>query len=658
MSHLLSLTAQRWRLALWALSTTLSPLAMAQQQLLSSDAQTLENGSAIFLCNGEVNGTIAHGWSENSLFWDPTIGTSGGFRCGVSKITYSLAATVGSAGKAMLVDVASGPLQIHTGYDTAGGNLYNASIRLMSNSDVEVIVRARQLLGPYFDRDVRTVMLKANVWQTISLAVQQPTGIGAEPNTLMISVPDKKTGYKLWVDDASVTKTASDSALYRTNVVVAKSLFGIHQHGSQHHDTQPYNMGTAVGAERFWDTTVQLPALFPRDAAGTGGAWDKFEARIKTAQTKGTDLIMVLGGSMPAWAASDPSGQYGRNGGCDLYGGWDASGGTTAGSSSPPKDLATWRAMVNTLVAKAAGRIKYWEIWNEPYQCPLLTSGTPVTVDATGLRYDTSYLVQMAKEAYTSVKASKSFWGISHNLQVISPSFNSANASALDRYLALGGGKYQDITALHNYCEEAYSDLIHSANPTGDALAPPETCMAKWTIVRNVRNVLKKYVNANGVNLAGLPVWDTESRVSLPLSQISIAPQYVARHYLMSYLTGVDRSYYYTWDNNEAIALSTRNANGTYTQNAVGKAYQVASGWLAGATIKAVPPMTSGQMVVVIRPAGASVDGYLVWTPSGATTRWTVPANMTKMINLSGVSTAVTPGSQINVDGSMVFVRR
>lgn len=645
------------RLVAVALGSTLSTLAMGQQHLLGADAQSMENGYAVSLCSGEVSGTMASGWTENSLFWDPSIGTSGGFRCGVTRVSYSLQATTGSAGKAMLADVTSGPLQIYANYNGQGGQRYDSSVRLMSNVDMEVVVRARQLLGPYLDHDVRTVVLKANVWQAVQLADQRPTGAAAEPKLLMVNVPNQDNkAYKLWMDDASVVQTASAAALYRTNITVPKTLFGIHQHGSQYHDTTPYRMGTSVGSERFWDTTVQLPALFPTDAAGTGGAWDKFEARIKSAQAKGTDLIMVLGGSMPRWASSDPQGQYGRNSGCDLYGGWQNSG--VGGSSAPPRDLTMWKSMVDTLVKKAAGRIKFWEIWNEPYQCEMLTSATPKRVDATGLQYNMAYLVQLAQVAHTSVKASKNAWGFSHGLQVISPSFNATTLAALDLYLSLGGAKYQDITAMHNYCEEAYGGLANSANPTGDALAPPETCHAKWTITQNARNVLARYSNAGNVKLSALPVWDTESRVSLPRTKIDIAPQFVARHYLMSALTGVDRSHYYTWDNNDAIALSTRTATGIYQQNAAGKAYEVLSGWLSGAVIKSVTPTTAPVMVVTIRRPGITVDESIVWVPSGATAAWKVPTGMTKVTNLSGVSTALRANASVDVNGAMVFVGR
>jgi hypothetical protein len=661
----MSTLTHSWRRALIAstLSATAASASWAQQQVLDQLALSMDTPFSFEQqCGGDIKGIIAAGWTSNTV-------------CGATKATYSLVPTIGSTGSstnAMAINVSlnsrgeTGPLQFYAKFVTPakGGNRYDGTVKVKSSVPLELSVGIRQEGDPSFNHDVKSVWLDGQNWQTVKVSALRPAGLADENNLLLVYVAGNQGGaYTLWVDDASVIQTAvsapaanSPTNLYRTGLVVTKAMFGVHQLGGRYHDPKPYNLGSAVGTERLWDTTIQMSALFPDAASaqsGVGGAWGEFENRIKTAQAKGTDLIMVLGGNLPDWAAADPKGQY-KAGGCGDTGG-----------SGPPKDLAVWKLMVDTLVKKADGRIKYWEISNEPYNCVLSYSRVPKLVNQAQRSYGMQYLVTMAQIAYTSVKSSKNASGASHGLQVISPSFNANSLETLDRYLGLMdptgvGRKFHDIVAVHNYCDEIYGAYNkRTSDSPGDVLSPPETCLSKWAIVQNVRNVLARY------GQAALPVWDTESRVGLGPTKLDEAAPFVARHYVMSFITGVDRSYYYTWDQYPmdvaALANGTTDASGnnTFVKNVVGKAYEVVAGWMTGATIKKVTTLDSnsnGQMLVTIRRPGASVDEYLAWIPSGAATNWSIPSGLTKVTNLAGVSTTVSPLSTISLNGSMVLI--
>src|SRR6202043_2962748 len=81
---------------------------------------------------------------------------------------------------------------------------------------------------------------------------------------------------------------------------------------------------------------------------------------IATAQAHNADIVYTFG-ETPAWASSSPTTVCGTNG-------------SPNGSCAPPNDLNAdgtgsnqhWKDFVTAVVTRAAGKIKYWEIWNEP----------------------------------------------------------------------------------------------------------------------------------------------------------------------------------------------------------------------------------------------------------------------------------------------------
>ena len=155
------------------------------------------------------------------------------------------------------------------------------------------------------------------------------------------------------------------------------------------------------------------------------------------------------------------------------------------------------------------GKIRYWEIWNEPN-------------DAAFFSGSAEKLVDLARQAYAILKASDP------QNQVLSPS--PYNVSFLDYYLSLGGGEVADVIGYHFYLDEA-----------------PEA-LATWYIP-SVWAILA----ARGQ--ASKPLWNTEGgylRPTVPgpktLSD-DLGAAYLARTYLLNWASGVSRFYFYAWDN-------------------------------------------------------------------------------------------------------------
>ena len=319
---------------------------------------------------------------------------------------------------------------------------------------------------------------------------------------------------------------------------------------------------------------------------------------------------------------------------------------------------------MKAVVDKAAGRIKYWEIWNEPYNCPLLDSRTPVKVASTGLSYNTQYLVLLAGDAYRIVKNHN---GGANKLVVLSPAFYPGRLDFMDRYLALGGRQYADVISVHAY-DHFLGKRLNNV-PTDGVPNSPETLFFHNHDIVNVKNVLSRhsYSFFHDPNrlLSKLPVWNTEAgylevrTLADGRRDFQSAAPYVARHLLLGWIAGLDRSYYYSWDlGGAAAALADQDpATKAFVQTAAGKAYEVIGQWIAGAQILGLsrPDTPNSTWVVSLRRAGRSTTDTIVWNPWGTAVSHSAPAGAAYRYTLSG-SREPLASTTVTVDGSPILL--
>ena len=295
------------------------------------------------------------------------------------------------------------------------------------------------------------------------------------------------------------------------------------------------------------------------------------------------------------------------------------------GSCCPPKqdqngNMAEWQDFVSQIVTRAAGRIKAYELWNEP-NIPLFWC----TDTAHGCDSSTNpqKLVKMAQIAYQTI----------HQLDataiVLTPS-SVININGpvcgyttdwLAGYLAAGGGQWADGISFHGYL---------SGCPSAD-ITPEDVRGA----IRNIRALLDIY------GLASKPIWDTEAAWGRdPLtSGDAITDQdqraaWVARAYLVRWSEGVQHFSFYGWDfgidgelwNNGVLPDGT----------AFGELYR----WLVGATMTSPCTLSNGTLwsCSLIRSNGA-YKAIVVWksTMDASTTSYTAPSEYVRYEDLTGV---------------------
>lgn len=143
---------------------------------------------------------------------------------------------------------------------------------------------------------------------------------------------------------------------------------------------------------------------------------------------------------------------------------------------STPQELAKdpdrWAAWVRTLVGHFKGKVRYWEIWNEPNAVPGFSAKDYVT---------------LLKTAYTAIKE------VDPAAKVVGGSGVYTIPQWTEAVLAAGGGPYMDILSVHNYVGTS-----------------PITYRNRYHKVEQVQALLKKYLGHS------IPLWNSEGGIHQP----------------------------------------------------------------------------------------------------------------------------------------------
>lgn len=342
---------------------------------------------------------------------------------------------------------------------------------------------------------------------------------------------------------------------------IPREYFGLHIHRAA--TTTPFP-AIPFGSWRLWDAAVSWSNLEP-----VPGKWnfEKLDKLVSLAEARKVDVLLTLG-LTPPWASARPTES-------SVYG---------PGLAAAPKAINDWKRYVETVARRYKGRIHGYEIWNEPNLMKFY-SGTP------------GEMVSLAREAYGILKA------IDPNALVVSPSATTKKGLGwLKEFFSLGGGKYCDVIGYHLYVTPS----------------PPEEMSL-------LMSELKVLIRSHG--LEAKPIWNTEagwairSKIPSEGSEKSgrkegglgeeEAAAYVARAYIVNWASGVDRYYFYAWDNKEMGLVEPDGK----TLKPAAVAYKAISDWMVGATMKSCRSTKEGTWICeLVRDNGYL--GWILWHPS------------------------------------------
>lgn len=301
------------------------------------------------------------------------------------------------------------------------------------------------------------------------------------------------------------------------NKPVPLSYFGIHNQRFHDPMMQP---SIDFGTWRLWDAGVEWSLIQPKK---NEWQFDRLDFALKVAQSKRYELLLTFGRT-PAWASAQPATP-------SLYG---------LGEAAPPRDMADFANFVRELASRYKGKIRLYEVWNEPASSGMF-SGT------------VAQMVEMTKIVRKEVAS------VDPDARIVCPS--PAKHESLDwfkRFVTAGGANYCDIIGYHFYT---------------DSQLPED----KLKLIQEVFSVLKQH------NLSMKPLWDTESGCCIG-SEVSAAnaPGHIARWLILEWISGVGRFYWYSWDHD---MLGFQHPNGVKRDKAI-FAYNRVQKWMLGSTFQ------------------------------------------------------------------------
>lgn len=303
---------------------------------------------------------------------------------------------------------------------------------------------------------------------------------------------------------------------------------------------------------RLWDAYVAWPNLEP-----TKGHWrfETLDKYVALAAENQVGLLLPLGLS-PGWASARPQEK-------STY---------QPGAAAEPRNMADWRTYVETVARRYKGRIQAYEIWNEP-NLKQFYSGT---VDQ---------MIELTREASQIIRS------IDPNALIVSPSATQDRGVPwLAEFLFKGGGSFVDVIGFHFY-------------------VAPQSPEATLSLVSKVRQTMTQS------GLAEKPIWNTEAGWFLPKPfPEDLAGAYVVREFIMNWTAGVQRLYWYAWDNHGWVSLETTQKD-SITLTSAGEAYAVAARWLSGARMLSCNSDSKARWVCELDRDGRKQ--WILWSAAG-----------------------------------------
>ncbi len=155
-----------------------------------------------------------------------------------------------------------------------------------------------------------------------------------------------------------------------------------------------------------WNETETAPGHF---------SWTRLDAAVAAARAANLQVLGLVEGPAPAWAATVP-----------------------LAPNAPPRQASDYGAFARQLAARYRNTVHAWEIWNEP------------NIPAYWISPNAAAYVAVLRAAYTSIKqvapeATVLSGGLSPDPRGISPT------TFVKQMYAAGGGAYFDAIALHPY---------------------------------------------------------------------------------------------------------------------------------------------------------------------------------------------------------------
>ena len=313
---------------------------------------------------------------------------------------------------------------------------------------MQVVVRADSFLAAPTALTGRLVLSEPTGKQATAKVVHLVVPPGGT-RKLTVAFPATRNGLHIARFETTWRGHAYERELALAVVSVAKapqlpvaSPFGVHSAGLM----EMYQTGFKW--VRLWDTGD----TWNRHERESKGAFDfsKTAAKVDRFREQGFEVLGVLAYT-PAWATTRPDEPH--------Y--------TGAGAPYPPKNLADWRDYCREYMTRFRGRIRHFEVWNEP--------------NAGFFKGTAAEYVALQKVAYEVSRE------VGSEIRIVAGSGTGDFLSWTEDILSKGAGAYMDILSFHAYTTPSSPE---AANLEGR--------------LRRLHEIAAKH------GVGDLPVWNTE----------------------------------------------------------------------------------------------------------------------------------------------------
>lgn len=434
-----------------------------------------------------------------------------------------------------------------------------------------------------------------------------PTGFSLTSSGVLSGTTSQTGSFSITIeaaDSSSPQQTATKALTLTVNSatsgpVIQTSFFGADfNKAADWPPTDGLGAAATLGGIRLWDDGVKWADINTANGVFDFTGLDTF---LDNAESKNMDVLYTFGDTPQFAAVTTPPGT------CLQAGPY---------SCAPPIDVNTdgtgtdayFQAFVTALVTHAAGRIAYYELWNEP-DCNCFWAG------------NTAQLVRMGRDAAAIIRS------LDPNAKILSPSAHGPTmATWFDGYVAAGGTANFDIVNVHMRGE-------NSAN------ASPEAFLTVWGQVQT---------EVQARNLTSLPIWDDEHGIlSGQLTDPDELAGYDARSAILRAGVGVQRQYIYMWDSIAPYGLQG---------NESGTAWDQVAGWLIGHAIS--PCVASGTVYTC-----QVDDGLIVWDAAQTcsngtctTSNYTYPTKYVWYRDMTNGNDIALTGSTVPIGYKPIFL--
>ena len=287
--------------------------------------------------------------------------------------------------------------------------------------------------------------------------------------------------------------------------------------------------------------------------------------------------------------------------------------------AAEPAAIEDWKRYVRTIATRYKGKIKHYEIWNEPNDKGFF-SGSP------------EKLVELTCTAYQILKE------VDPETLVVSPAYTGPkNIVKLEEFLEKGGAKCVDVIAYHFY-----------VTPEGPEAIP--------AYVLKVRQTMKRQ------SVDSLPLWNTETGWLIENSDGSengqtssywklvprnLSASFLARSYLLGASAGLDRFFWYSWDHKTMGLIEPTSKE----VKAAGAAMTLVASWMIG---KKRPSCTELKGIWTCLVSTSTVEKRLIVWTTNASEKFTIPTNwrLLKIERADGLPAAVSKSNLLELDST------